>query len=37
MVKGKTFSTLFISSWKYAVACANPKVTFIFHIFQKEM
>ena len=33
MVKGKSFNTLFVSSWKYDGACANPKGTFRYSYF----
>ena len=33
MAKGKSFNTLFISSLKYASACANPKGTFRYSYF----
>ena len=35
MVKGKSLSTLFISSWKYAGACAYLKGTFRYSYFPK--
>ena len=34
MAKGKSFSTLFISSWKYTDACTNLKGTFRYLYFQ---
>ena len=37
MAKGKSFNTLFISSWKYAGACANPKELSGTDISQIEM
>ena len=35
MAKGKSFNTVFISSWKYAGTCANPKETFRYPNFPK--
>ena len=35
IAKGGSFSTLFISSCKYASACTSPKGTFRFSYFQK--
>ena len=35
MAKGKSFNTLFISSQKYASACAKPKGTFRYSYFPK--
>ena len=34
-MKGKSFNTVFISSWEYASACANPKGTFRYLYFPK--
>ena len=35
IAKGKSFITLFINSWKYAGAGANPKGTFRYSYFPK--
>ena len=37
IVKGKSFSTLFISSWKYAGACSNPQGTFGYSYYPKDV
>ena len=33
MAKGESFNTLFVSSWKYASVCVNPKGTFRYSYF----